>query len=168
MKLILIGTLLLQVATAVPDGVDAFKWGISAEQLMKSAPARKADPAHGYGYSDHSEADPDVYVSVDTQGTRREYYFFRGKLYKSYTVYDRAYTHPDNYNKRLAELTQLHGPPARKYEDQTLGLRVIHAEWTSETSTLDLRMGAGFIYEVRFQNEAAREKQTAQQMKKSI
>ncbi len=94
--------------------------------------------------------------------------FSRGKLYKIFTVYGRAYTSAENYAKLVSQLKAQIGEPKRTYDDQTFGIRVLHTEWTTETSTLDLRMGAGFMYEVRYDNNAAREKQIMQKLKHSI
>lgn len=158
----------LLAAGALPDGVDQMRWGMTSDQLAKFAPVQKADAAHGYGYAEHTETDPDVYVQPSDGKKHREYYFSRGKLYKVFTVYNRTLTNPDNYAKLVSELKTQIGEPKRTYDDQNFGIRVTHTEWSTETSTLDLRMGAGFIYEVRYENRVEREKKIMQQLKHSI
>jgi hypothetical protein len=147
----------------LPDGIEQLRWGITTDQLAKVAPVQKADKAHGYGYAEHMEADPDVYVQPSDTHKHREYYFYRGRLYKVFTVYRREFTNPENYAKLVEDLKGQFGEPTRRYDDQTFGIRVTHTEWSSATTTLDLRMGAGFIYEVRFENRAALEKKQMRQ-----
>jgi hypothetical protein len=168
MKLEGIALAALLAAAQVPDGIDQLRWGMTSEQLAKAVPVHKADKAHGYGYAEHMEADPDVYVQPSDSHKHREYYLFRGKLYKVFTVYNRAFTNPENYAKLVEDLKTQFGEPARRYDDQNFGIRVTHTEWASATTTLDLRMGAGFIYEVRFENRAVQEKKTMRQLKRSI
>ncbi len=159
---------LFLVVGNLPDGLDTLRWGMTAEQLAKLAPVQKADKTHGYGYAEHMEADPDVYVQPTEGHRHREFYFYRGKLYKVFTVYDRVLTNPENYSKLVDDLKKQFGEPARRYEDANFGIKVLHTEWSTETSTLDLRMGAGFIYEVRFENRVAQEKKVMGQLKRSI
>jgi hypothetical protein len=167
LKFTVLAALLLTAAT-LPNGVDTFRWGMSVDELIKQAPAQKVELGHGYGYTEHAEANPDVYAQASDGQRHREYYFFRGKLYKIFTVYHRNLTQPEFYASLLAGLKKQHGEPARSYEDQAMGLPVRHVEWKDEHNTIDLRMGAGFIFEVRFDNAAAAEKKVLNNLKQSI
>lgn len=159
---------LLLTAAALPNGLDTFRWGISVDELLKQAPAQKVELGHGFGYSEHTEVNPDVYAQASDGKRHREFYFFRGKLYKIFTVYHRNLTQPEFYAALLADLKKKHGEPARSYEDQVMGMPVRHVEWKDEHNTIDLRMGAGFIFEVRFDNAAAAEKKVLNNLKQSI
>ena len=159
---------LLLTAAALPNGVDMFRWGMSVEELLKHAPVQQVELGHGYGYSEHAEANPEVYLQPSDGKRHREFYFFRGKLYKIFTVYHRNLTQPEFYAVLLADLKKQHGEPARSYEDQVMGLPVRHVEWKDQHNTIDLRMGAGFIFEVRFNNAAAVEKNVLKNLKQSI
>ncbi len=159
---------LLLAASALPSGIDAFRWGMSVDELLKQTPAQKVELGHGYGYSEHTETNPEVYSQASDGKRHREFYFFRGKLYKIFTIYHRNLTQPEFYTSLMADLKKQHGEPARSYEDQVMGLPVRHVEWNDEHNTIDLRMGAGFIFEVRFDNAAAAEKKVLNNLKQSI
>lgn len=159
---------LLLTAAALPNGLDMFRWGMSVDELLKQAPVQKVELGHGYGYSDHAETNPEVYAQASDGKRHREFYFFRGKLYKIYTVYHRNLTQPEFYAALLADMKKRHGEPLRSYEDQVMGLPVRHVEWKDQHNTIDLRMGAGFIFEVRFDNAAAAEKKVLKNLKQSI
>ena len=89
---------LLQVAvSSLPNGYDGAVWGISAKQLEQLVEVHKATPGSEYNYSDHMETDPEVYIQFTKENKRIEYYFFKGKLYKIFIVYDRALTSPQFY-----------------------------------------------------------------------
>lgn len=167
MKLAMFATFLL-AAASLPDGDGQLRWGLTADQLQKTVPVQKVEGGHGYGYAEHTEVSPEVYVQKSDGQKRREFYFFRGKLYKIFSVYDRTLTSLENYQKLLDGFRKEHGAPTRTFEENVMGIRVIHNEWSDDENTLDLRLGAGFIYEVRTDNAAAREKQAMQQLKHSI
>lgn len=167
LKFFAMAALLLTSAT-LPNGIDAFRWGMSVDELLKQAPAQKVELGHGYGYSEHTEANPEVYAQATDGKRHREFYFFRGKLYKIFTVYNRNLNQPEFYSALIADLKKKHGEPARSYADQVMGLPVQHVEWKDEHNTIDLRMGAGFIFEVRFDNAAVAEKKVLNHLKQSI
>jgi hypothetical protein len=167
MKLAAFAAVILAVAS-LPDGDGQLRWGISVNELQKSVPVQKVEGGHGFGYAEHMEVNPDVYVQKSDGQKHREFYFHRGKLYKMFSVYDRTLTSVETYQKLLDRLRKEHGAPTRTFEENVMGIRVIHNEWSDDKNTLDLRLGAGFIYEVRTDNAAAREKQAMQQLKHSI
>ena len=159
---------MLVAAAALPNGLDAFHWGMPVDELLKQVPAQKVELGHGYGYAEHTESNPEVYAQASDGKRHREFYFFRGKLYKIFTVYHRNLTQPEFYAALISELKKKHGEPARSYEDQVMGMPVRHVEWKDEHNTIDLRMGAGFIFEVRVDNAAAAEKKVLTNLKQSI
>lgn len=159
---------LLVAAAALPNGLDTFRWGMSVDQLSKQAQVHKSELGHGYGYAEHTEPNPEVYTQASDGKRHREFYFFRGKLYKIFTVYHRNLTQPEFYASLVADLKKRHGQPARSYEDQVMGMPVRHVEWKDKRNTIDLRMGAGFIFEVRMDNAAAAEKNLLTNLKQSI
>lgn len=159
---------LLLTATTLPNGLDTFRWGMSVDELIKQAPVQKVELGHGYGYAEHTETNPDVYAQASDGKRHREFYFFHGKLYKIFTVYHRNLTQPEFYASLIADLKKKHGEPAGSYEDQVMGMPVRHVEWKDAHNTIDLRMGAGFIFEVRIDNAAAAEKKALINLKQSI
>ncbi len=158
----------LQTAAVLPQGYDHAQWGMTAAQLQRLTPITKADPGKGYAFAEHMEINPDVYVTPAQDGKRIEYYFFNGKLYKVFVVYDRAVTSPEFYEKLVADLRQRHGEPARSYVQTYFGFEVQHRLWEDAGSMLDVRMGAGYIYEVRVSKALALEKQQIKDRKNAI
>ncbi|MBI3775373.1 MAG: hypothetical protein HY273_07450 [Gammaproteobacteria bacterium] len=70
---------LLLTAAVLPNGVDSFHWGMSVDELLKQAPAQKVELGHGFGYSEHTEVNPEVYSQPSDGKRHREFYFFRGR-----------------------------------------------------------------------------------------
>lgn len=160
--------ILLQVAMSLPNGHQNAVWGITAKQLTESVEVHKATPGSEYNYSDHMEVEPDVYIQFAEDKKRIEYYFFKGKLYKIYIVYDRALTSPEFYQQKIAEARQKYGPSQGHFEENVFGLTVKHTTWEGEQSLLDLRSGAGFIFEVLMDKKVAQAKALRQRLKNSI
>lgn len=155
-------------AAALPQGHGPARWGMSAQQLQAAAPAQKAEKTDGLGYADHLEDDPDVYIGLTPQHERVEYYLFEDRLYKIYIVYDRIMTHTGLYERLVAEIAQQFGPAQQRYRDELFGLPIQHTIWEDANTILDLRQGAGFVYQVRIHKAAAEKKQRTLQRRKSI
>ena len=162
--------LLLSVAS-LPSGFEQALWGMTVADLEKITDLHKATPGSEYQYSEHMETNPDVYVSV--QADRRvEYYFFRQRLYKIFVVYKRAYSNEadidTHYGTLIKQQTDMFGNPHQSFQETVFGLNIKHTLWMSDDSILDVRYGAGFVYEVRIDRKAAAAKKLLQQFRRSI
>lgn len=167
MSVLLLASMLISVADfELPKGYEGAHWGMSVEQLTSQLDVHKATPGTEYGYADHTETDPNVYVRITPDNTRIEYYFFEDHLYKIYVVYDRAKS-SDNFYQNLIEATRdKYGTPQSHYQERVFGLLVLHVKWDDGSSTLDLRSGAGYIYEVYVDKAAERNKASQIRKKK--
>ena len=125
----------LQLSVTLPNGFQGITWGMSIEELTSQFEVQKATPDSGFGYADHMEVDPDVYIRVTKDNRKIEYYFYKGRLYKIYIVYDRARSTETFYKS---------------------------------TSTLDLRSGAGYVYEVMIDKAAERDKAKQLRRKRTL
>ena len=162
-------TAFLQVAVSLlPHGYDNAKWGTTAAELQNLTTVQKATPGHGFSYSEHAETNPDVYIGKTKDNHRIEYYFFKEKLYKIFIVYDRAQYSTDFYQKELTKLNAKYGPSKKTYQEVVFGIPVTHTMWENNDSILDLRMGAGFVYQVRLNKSAAQSKDRLKQIGDSI
>lgn len=151
----------LVVATAsqeLPDGYGDSHWGLTVEELTSQVDVHKAGSGSEYSYADHTELDPEVYVRVTEENTRIEYYFYNGLLYKIYVVYDRSKSSAEFYQQRIEETRKKYGPAQSHYQEKIYGLLIFHVKWDDGSSTLDLRSGAGYIYEVYVDKKAERKK----------
>lgn len=156
---ILVASFYLTVATfELPTGYEGANWGMSVEELTSQLNVHKASPGSEYSYADHAETDPNVYVRVTDDNTRIEYYFFEDLLYKIYVVYDRAKSSADFYQEKILATRKKYGPAQSHYQERVYGLLVLHVKWDDGKSTLDLRSGAGYIYEVLVNKDAERKK----------
>ena len=151
----------------LPSGYEQANWGMSVTELQKLAVVHKAAPGSEFNYSEHMEINPDVYIKK-ADDKRIEYYFFRGKLYKIFILYDRTLATPAYYKKLISQQSKTFGPPQRQYQETVFGIQVQHTSWSDAQSSLDLRLGAGYIYQVRTHNRAAATKKMLQQLKHSI
>jgi len=138
----------LQVAMTLPNGHDGMTWGMTIEDLTSQFDVHKAAPGSEYGYADHTEVDPVVYVRITDDKTRFEYYFFEGKLYKIYKVYDRARSSKEFYQQLISDAQKLYGPAQSHYQENVFGILVLHVKWEDSVTSMDLRSGAGYIYQV--------------------
>ena len=154
----------LQVAVTLPNGYQGVAWGTTIEELTSQFDVHKAMPGSEYGYADHTEVDPQVYVRVTDENTRIEYYFFEGRLYKIYVVYDRARSSTEFYQKLIGDAQERYGPAQSHYQENVFGILVLHVKWEDGTSSMDLRSGAGYIYEVLV--DIATERKKANQLRK--
>ena len=156
---VLIASVMLATANLqLPDGHEDSHWGMSVEDLTSQKDVHKAEQGTEYGYADHTETDPDVYVRLTKENTRVEYYFYEGLLYKIYVIYDRAKSSSEFYQQLIKDTRKKYGPAQSHYQEQVFGLLVLHVKWNDGKSSLDLRSGAGYIYEVYTDNDAERRK----------
>lgn len=154
-------------ANPLPTGYQGAHWGMSVEELTSQFEVNKAVAGSEYGYADHTETDPNVFVRFTKDNTRIEYYFFEDLLYKIYVIYDRAKSSKDFYQELIQKTRKEYGPAQSHYQERVFGLLVLHVKWDDGVSSLDLRSGAGYIYEV-YIDKAAERKKASQIRKKSI
>jgi hypothetical protein len=152
----------------LPNGHEKATWGMTAEELQRIASVERADTEEGFNYAEHQEEDPEVYIRLAGRHERIEYYFFQGKLYKIFIVYDRILYHTPFYKRLIDEVKADFGPPHGTYQEEFFGLPIQHNLWEDNVSSLDIRKGAGFVYQVRTHKNMAEKKARLQQRKKSI
>ena len=162
----LILLIVLAGSSGLPDGYEQAKWGMTVEELQAFTVVHKASRGSEYTYSDHTEINPNVYISKQAD-KRIEYYFFRDRLYKIYVVYNRTASNDRLYNDLIQQHAALHGEPHETYQEKVFGMLVKHVAWINEESILDLRSGAGYIYQVRIDRKAAAAKKLLQQFRRS-
>lgn len=154
--------------TALPTNYYCAHWGMTASELNSQHKVYKATHHGNYNYADHSEINPDVYVRKTTDHKRLEYYFFNKKLYKIYVIYPKSHALTKNYQNQLTRFKQKFGDPSDSSRESYYGMEIQHNRWDNVITSLDLRLGAGFIYEVWVQKKAAKLKALQQERKKSI
>lgn len=152
----------------LPNGYDRAAWGITVAELKKQVEVERAELTDEFGYAEHQEEDPDVYFRLTPKHQRIEYYFYQGRLYKVFVIYDRVLYHTRFYEDLVGEMKTSFGDPQNIYRENLFGLPIQHTQWEDAVSILDLRKGAGFIYQVRIDKAANRDKAKAQRKKKSI
>ena len=158
----------LIAVTGLPNGYEKAIWGMTVEELQQVASVEQVEVGDGLNYAEHQEEDPEVYIRLTDQHERIEYYFFEGRLYKIFIVYDRILYHTHFYDRLIEEVKGHHGPPQKIYHEELFGLPIQHTLWEDQVSILDLRKGAGFVYQVRIQKAAAQKKARSPQQKKGI
>jgi len=145
---------ILSAATAatIPPGHDRAGWGISAQQLKNIVVVEKILPGTNYHFAEHMEIDPDVYVQLEKEKNRKiEYYFYNKKLYKIFIVYDPKFVSDTDalYTQLKQRLVSHFGKANNVFTRKIFGLSVTHSQWEDSDTLLDLREGAGFVYQVR-------------------
>lgn len=158
----------LQVAFVLPNGYEGINWGMDIEELTSRHEVHKATPGSAYTYADHMEIDPDVYVRRTQDNKKIEYYFYHGRLYKIYIVYDREKSTDVFYKELINKAHKEYGPAQSHYQENVFGIMVLHVMWDDGSSTLDLRSGAGYVYEVLIDKAAEREKANQIRQKRSL
>ena len=151
----------------LPAGLGDARWGMTAEELGSRLGARKVDVSDQFGYAEHLEQDPDVYVGTTADGKRVEYYLYDHALYKLFIIHARNQQEPKLYTQLARELTAKYGTPQRVYEEQVYGLNITHTIWQDAVTRVDLRFGGGFVFEVHTDRVRAA-KAAALKRKKSI
>ncbi len=146
------------------------KLGMSEEQLLKIVDAKKVSgmDGHQHGYSDFTEVNPVVYVDTSSSARKLEYYFHEGKLYKIYTIYRDQSDVSNLYQKKFNELAARLGEPKRQYTSEYFSMPIQHNVWDMGNEELDLRFGAGYVYEVLVNKPAALEKKKQLEMEYAI
>jgi hypothetical protein len=165
---VLIFPSLAAAGAALPNGYEQAGWGISVDDLKKQVEVERVEMTDEFGYAEHLEEDPEVYDRMTSQHERIEYYFYQGRLYKVFVIYDRIFFHTRFYEDLIEEMTKSFGPPLKTYQEEFFGLKIQHTRWEDDNAVLDLRKGAGFIYQVRINKAADRKKAQAQTKKKGI
>lgn len=168
MLTVLLVSWVLQLAAVLPQGYDQAHWGMTVSQLQAQTKLKKADKGHGYGFAEHMEIDPEVYVSPQADGGRVEYYFFQGKLYKVFVIYSKAKATADKYKQLAADFREKYGKPAQHYGETYFGFQVQHTLWEDPHTVLDLRSGAGFVYEVWLGKDLAQQKKKRKDLKDAV
>ena len=158
----------LQTSVSLPNGFQGITWGMTVEELTSQFEVHKASPGSGYSYADHMEIDPDVYVRHTKDNRKIEYYFFNGRLYKIYIVYDRARSTEEFYKSLIDKAHKEYGPAQSHYQENVFGILVLHVKWDDGTSIMDLRSGAGYVYEVLIDKAAEREKANKIRRKRNL
>jgi len=158
----------LRAQEPLPHGLDLARWGMTAEELGELTPVQQVDPNDPFSYADHLEEEPDIYAGASEDGRRIEYYFHGGELYKIYLIHSDLQKDLVLYDRMADDLATTYGPPARVYHEEIMGLMIIHTIWEDETTMLDLRFGAGFVFEVHTDRARAKAKERALKRKKSI
>jgi len=138
------------------------------DDLKKQVEVERVEMTDEFGYAEHLEEDPEVYARMTSEHERVEYYFFQGRLYKVFVIYDRIFFHTRFYEDLIEEMTKSFGPPHKTYQEEFFGLNIQHTRWEDDNAVLDLRKGAGFIYQVRIDKAADRIKAKAVTKKKGI
>lgn len=152
----------------LPNGLEKATWGMTVEELQQVANIQKVHAGDGFGYAEHMEEDPDVYIRMTPDHNRIEYYFFEGRLYKIFIIYDKILYNSAFYQRLIDEMKEMYGLPHKSYEEKFFDLAIQHTLWEGESSKLDLRKGAGFVYQVRINKAVAREKTSKQKKKQGI
>lgn len=160
----------MQVAsvTSLPAGYQDITWGMSVEKVKSLQEVHKAGKGSQYNYADHMETDPDVYVHRAADNKKIEYYFFEGKLYKIYIVYDRKVSTQKFYLNLIDKTQKQYGNSQSNYQENVMGIPVLHVKWDDGQSIMDLRSGAGYVYKVLIDKSAQKQKALQQQRKRSI
>ena len=158
----------MQVAVALPNGFEGITWGMGIEDLTSQYEVHKAEPGSAYTYADHMEIDPDVYVRRTEDNRKIEYYFFNGRLYKIYIVYDQEKSSEAFYKELIEKTRKEYGPAQSHYQENIFGILVLHVKWDDGSSTMDLRSGAGYVYEVLIDKGAEREKGNQIRQKRTL
>ncbi len=166
---IIIFAIVMATAATLPAGHDQAAWGITAQQLKKIVSAVKVEPGENYHFAEHMEIEPDVYVLKEKGKNRKiEYYFYKAKLYKIFIVYDRQPELRKLYNHLKQSLVSHFGRAEQEFKRTVFGLVVTHTQWDDGKTLLDLREGAGFVYQVRIDKAALKLKEKAYTLKKAI
>jgi hypothetical protein len=164
----LLGAAMQVASVSLPAGDQDITWGMSVAQVKNLQEVHKAGKGSQYNYADHMETDPEVYVRRADDNKKIEYYFFKGKLYKIYIVYDRKVSTQDFYLKLIDKAQEQYGNAQSNYQENVMGIPVLHVKWDDGESIMDLRSGAGYVYKVLIDKSAQKEKALQQQRKRSI
>ncbi len=143
---------------------------MSESDLQKNVKIEKVsgNASHGHEFSDFTEVNPAVYADTSSKSKKTEFYFHEGKLYKTYTIYLTQDKVSALYQQKLNEHQKKLGKPKETYTDKVFSMPIKHTVWETKNETLDLRYGAGYVYEVRTNILLAEEKQKKIDLKHAI
>ncbi len=158
------------IFTTLPLGNNSIEWGLSEKALKQSYSVKKVSDGsdQGHGYSDFTEVNPIVYVDNSSPDKKIEFYFHKDKLYKTYTIYLDQNNIESFYQQKIKSFNSDLGAPTKMYSDELFSMSIQHNVWEFENEQLDLRFGAGYVYEVRTYKPVANEKQIEIELKHSI
>jgi hypothetical protein len=156
------------LVAGLPAGHGPVTFGMTVDQLRSKVQVDKVNTTEGFNYAEHLEEDPEVYAGMGDQHERIEYYFFEGRLYKIFIIYDRMFYHTGLYKRLVADAQKRFGKPEKVFDESLMDLLIHHTLWEDADTSLDLRMGAGFIYQVRTDKAMADKKAKAQKKHKGI
>ena len=73
----------------LPIGEGDLQWGASEQTLIDQYNVTKVDPKNPQGnhFTEFMEIDPEVYIDRSTPGKKFEFYFYQGKLYKTFVIH---------------------------------------------------------------------------------
>jgi len=167
---ILISLALSSFFTVLPISNEDIGWEITENKLIKQFDVEKVSDGtgHGHGYSDFSEVNPVVYVDNSSSDKKIEFYFHNKKLYKIYTIFRSRENEISFYEEKIGEFKKTLGNPKEQYTDELFSMPIQHHIWETEEEKLDLRYGAGYVYEVRINKKSAEEKQLNIDLKHAI
>ena len=89
-------------------------------------------------------------------------------MYKIYIVYDRDKSTEAFYKELIEKTRKQYGPAQSHYQENIFGILVLHVKWDDGSSTLDLRSGAGYVYEVLIDKDAERKKANQIRQKRTL
>lgn len=149
---------------ALPLGEGELQWGASEQTLLKQTNAVKVDPKNPQGnhFTEFMEIDPVVYIDRSNSGKKIEFYFYQGKLYKTFVIHLDQGNAPKRYEEKVKQLTESLGTPTLQRQSIVYSIPVYHTIWEYEDEQFDLRFGAGYIYEVRTYKPSAEKKKRVQ------
>ena len=165
---LVVGATVVGATTPIPQGLGKAQWGMTIDELRGVVEVTKIDPNDPFSYADHLEEEPVIYAGQTAAGQRVEYYFFNGELYKIYLIHGDVQRDLVLYQQLADRLAVAFGPPDRHYDEVVMGLTIIHTIWEDAISSLDLRFGAGFVFQVHLDRSRVEAKALAMKRKKSI
>mgnify|MGYP000748924202 CR=1 FL=1 len=162
--------LLISSFATSPLGEGDIQWGISEQTLMDRYQVVKVDPDNPQGnhYTEFMEINPVVYIDRSTPGKKIEFYFYEGRLYKTFIIDLDQTNAPARYEEKIKQLTESLGKPSQQRQSIIYNIPVYHSIWEFKDEQFDLRFGAGYIYEVRTHKPSAEEKKNVEDKWKFI
>lgn len=153
----------------LPKGHEGARWGMSADELKRLVEDLvKADNKKRFYFGEHFEIEPDVYYKEKGKDERIEYYFYNGRLYKIFIIYGRELYETSFYEDLVKKTKEMYGVPKDVFEEKSFGLKIFHALWEDGETTLDVRKGAGFIFQVMTEKATAETKEKMHKKRKGI
>lgn len=153
----------------LPKGYEGARWGMSVDELKKIVnDLVQADNKKKFYFGEHFETEPDVYYKEKGKEERVEYYLYKERLYKIFIIYDRELYDTPFYEGLINKMKEVNGPPKEVFVEKSFGLKISHALWDDGETTIDIRKGAGFIFQVITDKSIAEKKEKMHKKKKGI